>query len=259
MIEYKMEIPLKKEDFDETGKIRASSLLFFFQEAAARHADLLGVGFDYMIQKGRIWIITKLRFRVERPMDPKGSYYVKTCPRQKKSRVCPRDYYIYSQDGTLMVTGTTLWSVMDHESRKLERVDFEYEGVLSETAPFADGFPRFHMKEPESAGSYTITEADLDVNDHTNNCRYADLVCSTSKIRDITELSIQFSKDTRLGDRIQLFREAVPGGELICGSKSRGEKAWEGDDPRENEDEKKPGGAAGSGSLVFLAKVCGEA
>ena len=41
-----MDIRLKQEDFDDKGNIRAGALLYFFQEAAAEHADLLGVGFE---------------------------------------------------------------------------------------------------------------------------------------------------------------------------------------------------------------------
>lgn len=258
MIEHRMDIQLKKDDFDETGKLRAGAILSFFQDAAAQHADLLGVGFDRMIANGRIWIITKLRFRVEKDVEPTGNYYVRTWPRQKKSRSCPRDYYLYSQQGELMVAGTTLWSIIDFKSRRLERIDFEYDGILCDKEAFEDGIPRLHMQNLEPAGSYTIEESDLDVNDHTNNCRYADLVCGTSEIEKIEELSIQFSKETRLGDKIQLFREAVPGGELICGKRvSAGETA--GGDPLRTKDEAgKAERADSNGQLVFLAKVVGK-
>ena len=238
MIEHRMDIQLKQEDFDEKGNIRAGALLYFFQEAAAEHADLLGVGFDDMIKKGRIWIITKLRFSILSAMEPGQAYYVMTYPRQKKSRICPRDYYICSREGKPMVKGTTLWSIIDYKTRKLERIDFEYDGELYEKAAFEDGFPKLHMKAPVEAGIYTITKEDLDVNDHTNNCRYADLVRDTSQIEEIKEFSIQFSKETRLGDKISLSREPVPGGELICGS-----RITKGDE--------------GAGDTIFLAKVSG--
>lgn len=240
MIEHRMDIRLKQEDFDDKGNIRAGALLYFFQEAAAEHADLLGVGFEHMIEKGRIWIITKLRFRILTAMEPGGNYYVMTYPRQKKSRICPRDYYICDQEGKLLVKGTTLWSIMDYKTRKLERIDFEYEGELYEEEAFEDGFPKLHMKNPEEAGVYTVKEEDLDVNDHTNNCRYADLVRGVSQTEEIKEFSIQFSKETRLGDKIRLSREAVPGGELICGSRVRSEADGE-----------------EGGDTVFLAKVLG--
>lgn len=240
MIQHRMDIQLKREDFEENGAIRAGALLYFFQEAAAEHADLLGVGFEHMMKKGRVWVITKLRFSILSSMRPGGSYYVMTYPRQKKSRICPRDYYICDQNGEAMVKGTTLWSIMDYRTRKLERIDFEYEGELYAQEAFADGFPKLHMKHPKEAGVYTVTEEDLDVNDHTNNCRYADLVRGISQTEEIKEFSIQFSKETRLGDKIKLSREAVRGGELICGSRIR-----KGTDKEEGSD------------TVFLAKVSG--
>lgn len=217
MIQYKMPIHLEGEHFHENGTIRAGALLLFFQQVAEKHADLLGVGYEDMMKDGRIWVITRLRCRVLEEMNIDGSYYIVTYPRPKKSRICPRDYYIYDDEGKLMVIGSGLWSVMDYKTRKLERIPFEYEGELYEKDAFEEGFERLQMNAPEEVGVHTVVSEDLDQNDHTNNCRYADLACDAAQMGVLRELSIQFAKETRLGDEIRLYKEEHQGAVIISG------------------------------------------
>lgn len=226
MLEYRMDIELKPEDFDPKGQVRPGAILHFFQEVAACHAEEMGIGYEDMIKDDLIWIITKLRYRVLAPMSHEGSYYVVTYPREKRSRVCHRDYYIYDGGGDPVVIGSSLWNIINYKTRKLERINFEYQDEIYDKDAFEDGFARLHMKEASDAGSYVITREDLDVNDHTNNSRYADLVQRTSGLDTPREFLIQFSKETRLGDTILLSTEPADGGELICGRLDSGETVF---------------------------------
>lgn len=226
MLEYKMEIQLKKEDFDEKGEIRLGALLHFFQDIAARHADQMGIGFDDMIKDNLIWIITKLRCRIVKPLTPGQRYYIMTYPRKKRSRICPRDYYLYDEADKIYAFGTSLWSVINYKTRKLERIPFDYGESLYEKDAFEEGFEKLHMENPRCLGSYTVRMEDLDVNDHTNNCRYADLVRGLSELRTIGEFTIQFSKETRLGDKIVLSGHKEAGCEIIRGSLSNDETVF---------------------------------
>lgn len=218
MLEYKMEIRLEKKDFDEKGEIRPGALLRFFQDIAALHADQMGIGFDDMMKDDLIWIITKLRCRIAAPLSPGQNCYILTYPRKKRSRICPRDYYLYDEADKLCAYGTSLWSVINYKTRKLERIPFDYGEELYEKDAFPEGFEKLHMENPRSLGSYTVKKEDLDVNDHTNNCRYADLVRSISEVERIGEFTIQFSKETRLGDEILLSGHKEAGQETIRGS-----------------------------------------
>ena len=226
MLAYKMNLHLSAEDFDKNGQIRPGALLYYFQDAAARHADEMGIGYDDMIADDRIWIITKLRCRIESSLSPEKNYILTTCPRKKRSRICPRDYYIHNEAGTIFARGTSLWSVINYKTRKLERIPFDYGDDLFEKDAFADGFQKLHLERPEASGSYTIQSEDLDINDHTNNCRYADLVRQISRLNTIRELTIQFSKETRLGDELFFFRETEKEEETICGQLVDGETVF---------------------------------
>lgn len=54
MSENVFKITLRNSDFDFYGKIKPSSVLDIFQEAATRHAEILGVGFSASIEKNML-------------------------------------------------------------------------------------------------------------------------------------------------------------------------------------------------------------
>ena len=51
MLEYRLDVSVTENDFNEDGTIKLSSLLFFFQEAATQHADIIGVGMDALLEQ----------------------------------------------------------------------------------------------------------------------------------------------------------------------------------------------------------------
>ena len=218
MVEYRKGIRTEKEDFYESGQIKLSSLLFFFQEAATEHAEIIGVGGDDLMKDNIVWILAKMKLRIMNDIEPDCDYYVMTYPRAQKSRFCPRDYYLYNKDGKLMVVGSAMWSLMDWTTRKVVRAtDLDFGGTFREDEAFPEGFEKVRAKEPVYVMDYVVGPEDIDENEHTNNCRYADMVAMGSDISPIKEFVLQFSKETREGETISLCRENVDDGQVVIG------------------------------------------
>ena len=95
MLKHRVDFKTTEKDFNEKGNIKLSSLLYFCQEAATQHAELIGVGMDDLLKENIIWVVVKMKVRVLAKMMPDQDYYVMTYPRQQKSRYYPRDYYIF--------------------------------------------------------------------------------------------------------------------------------------------------------------------
>ena len=67
----------------------------------------------------------------------------------------------------------------------------------------------------EPAARHQVTEADLDKNQHVNNCRYADMIDEAAGSSAHREMTIHFAKETRLGDEILLYTD---GGHHVVGT-----------------------------------------
>lgn len=228
MLEYKLDVEIKGTDFNEDGNIKLSSLLFFFQEAATQHADVIGIGMDALLEKNIIWVLTKMKVRITGKLTAGSGYYVMTYPRAVKSRFCPRDYYLYNSDDQLVAVGSGMWSLVDWTTRKVIRAtDVDFGGTFREDEAFPEGFEKVRMTEPEQVSEYTVRAEDIDANMHTNNCRYADMMnMAAADVSEVKEFVIQFSKETKEGDVIKLFRETADDAQLVGGKLADGQTVF---------------------------------
>lgn len=217
MVEHKKKFRTEAGDFYENGQIKLSSVLYFFQESATEHADIIGVGGDVLMKDNIVWILAKMKMRILTNLQPDSEYYVMTYPRAQKSRFCPRDYYLYDADDQLVAVGSAIWSLMDWTTRKIVKMDLNFGGHLREDEAFPEGFEKIRVKEPAEAGEYLITAADIDANEHTNNCVYGDIAMRAATITEVKDFVIQYSKETREGEVIKLFREETEDGQIVGG------------------------------------------
>lgn len=217
MLKYTDSFITGNGDFHSNGNIKAGSLMFQFQEIAAAHAEALGIGFDELIADNRIWVMSKLRFRVYRRFDASEEYRIETYPRRKKGVTFFRDYYVYDKDEKLMAAGISHWCVINFESRKIEKTDIDFDGEYTDRVPFEDGIRKIRAGELLPAGEHTVIESDLDKNRHTNNCRYADMVEQITDIGEYDDFTINFSREALLGDVISLYKEETAEGFIVVG------------------------------------------
>lgn len=217
MLMLEESISFTDRDFDENGNIKASSLMYAFQEIASDHAASLGFGFDDLIKQDLIWVLSKLKFRVNGALQKDTVYRLQTYPRPKKGVTFFRDYYILGENDIVLAEGTAYWCIINFKTRKVERTKVDFDGTYIDHEPFENGIERFRINEDEliSIGSHKVTEDDLDENEHVNNCRYADMV--ENVLAGHTMFSIYFSKEARMGDEILLYKEEINGDTIVAG------------------------------------------
>lgn len=227
MLKLKKKIRFTDSDFDEKGNIRASSLMYYFQEIAAEHADKLGIGYEELIKDNKIWVMSKLKFKIFGKPAEGREYELTTYPRPRKGVTYYRDYYLCETDGTLTAAGLSHWCVINFATRKIERTSLEFEGEYIDHAVFSEGIEKIKPSEPVAAGVHVVTGEDLDINEHTNNCRYADIVSELLGSSDIRSFNINFAQESRLGDRILLLREATDEGSIVVGKLEDGRTVFQ--------------------------------
>lgn len=226
MLKHRLDFRTTTEDFNENGKIKLSSLLHFCQEVATEHADIIGIGMDELLKIDIIWVLVKMKLRILEDMYQDEDYYIVTYPRPQKSRYCPRDYYIYDKNDKLVVVGSSVWSLVNCVTRKMVRHELDFNGEFTTEIPFPEGFGKIRMKEPDVAGEYVVVEKDIDNNGHCNNCSYGDMVERVTDVKQVGEFLIQYSKETKLGETIQLHCQNTEDGQMISGTLADGETVF---------------------------------
>ena len=216
MLKYEEYIEWSDTDFDDAGSIKSSSLMYAFQEIAAVHATNLNLGFDDMISHNNIWVLSKLRFKVYGEILKDRRYRLETYPRPKKGIKFFRDYYLYDEDN-LISAGTSHWCIINFETRKVERTKLDFDGEFIDYEPFEGGIEKIKADNLKEAGSYEVTEDDIDINRHVNNCRYADMVDRAVCGMKYNDFNIHFAKEAKLGDNIKLYTGKMDDWEVIIG------------------------------------------
>lgn len=207
----------KQIEFNESqfkdGNVLPKEILDAFQNIAIAHAEMLGLGFDNMIAKNQIWVVTKLKYELTGTILPNKKYTLITYPKKKNRLTFDRDYYIYDND-KMLAKGTSAWCVVNFETRSIVRPDFDFEGETYDILAFSEPLKKIVIENETKVGEYTITNQDIDNNNHTNNTVYSSMVTKVVNSNKFNSLQINFAKETVLGDTVELY---ACSNNVVCG------------------------------------------
>jgi len=166
---------------DFTGRWRPSAILEAMQDLATAHSEELGMGRALLLRRGVIWILsrTHLQMRAYPMMD--GRVRVRTWPGVANRFFFPRYFVLEEPGGERLGAAAQLWLLLDVSARSVippakAGLAFPDTSRMPAPLPTPDRVIRFESGQcftRERAALY----ADLDVNGHVNNARYADWVC----------------------------------------------------------------------------------
>ena len=227
---YNFTLRLRASDFDCNRQIKPSAILDLFQEAAGAHAKELGIGFEDILERKLLWVITKEKFEILKSPPMHSEVVVHTWPHEPSRITFERDYLVESVDGEPLVKGTSEWVIVSAETRKIVSVKDLYplESYVAEKL-FEGKFSKIGDFETVSyEGNAKPAFCDLDMNCHVNNIKYADFILNTIDLKDreIEFFQLDFHREVKKGDDIKLC--FCDNGEeiLVKGLNEAGEKMF---------------------------------
>lgn len=208
---WQKEYTLRAGDFDKFDRIKPASVLDLFQDAAGQHAEEIGVGFNDMILRHYLWVLTRVKFEIVIAPKRYQAVVVKTWPLEPNRLNYRREYCIEDTNGNLLIKGSSEWVVLHSVERKLLSVpnlySFTY-GFHNEVM-FTDKAKK--VKDFEIYDNPYIVNAsfsELDVNDHVNNTQYANYVMNAinpQKDTIIKTFQIDYRKEVMLGAQLKVY------------------------------------------------------
>lgn len=209
---WQKEYYLRASDFDKYHNIKPSAVLDLFQDAAGQHAVEIGVGFDEMISRSYLWVLTKIKFKIISNPSLYQKVIVKTWPLAPNRLSYRREYCIENENGERLIVGSSEWVVIHSEKRRFLSVPDLY--------PFTDGFHEELMFEGKLGKAHHDFEAEgaprrvdagfseLDVNNHVNNTKYAnyvlDAINPSSSCR-LDTFQIDYRKEVLQGEKLDIY------------------------------------------------------
>ncbi|MDD5923512.1 MAG: thioesterase [Clostridia bacterium] len=213
---------LRLSDFDSDRRLRISSILDLFQDIAAIHSEMIGTGFDEVKKLGVSWVIMRTKLKIHKLPKMYTNVTVRTWP-HKPSRSCfIRDSEIYDEDGNLLIEGSSIWTIIDNETRKQcdpDLINYTLDSYYDHSTLSGETIKRirdFNTDAIEPLCSVSPLMSDLDFNGHVNNTKYVKYAFDALQQKSepkVNEFQIDYHKELRLGDNINVYCQQSDG---IC-------------------------------------------
>ena len=228
---FEKEYALRGSDFDCYDRLRPASVLDLFQDVAGIHAIRLGVGFDDLIAREMIWVLTKVKYEVVGAVRRYDRVRVRTWPLPPSRVNFRREYCIEELDGTPLVHGTSEWVVVHSEKRRVLPAGNVYPDEEYCLQQLFEGRLRKIPAAPAEGAGYGVTPTftHLDINGHVNNTKYADYVLDALQLpRDkaVRAFQIDYHRELLLGTPVQLHWQWQEDTALVCGRNAEGENMF---------------------------------
>lgn len=207
---YKQTFPITDLHVDCFGRLKPSTILFFAQEAAGQHCQLLRLDWDTLSQKNLFWAVTRHRVQITRLPCRGETITVETWPMPTTKVAFPRSVVAYDQQGGELFRAISIWVLMDTQTRAMilpGKSGVLVEGTLRGRELAA---PRSLVPAVmQNTCTRTVDYTHLDRNGHMNNTRYLDwldglLPSAFHQAHPLREMTVCYHNEALEGQRIDL-------------------------------------------------------
>lgn len=197
-------------DYDKNCRMTLFSFLKYQQEAAEQHANVIGYSFDEMLSHNMAFLVNQSRNIIYRMPKYHDKIHIVTWPSGTKGVRFYRCFEWYSDSGEHLASGMNVYIIVDTNTHKPLKSTSLYGELKAYDYPCKarEYMPKIPVADTEFVGTKTVLFTDLDVNNHLNNARYADILQNflpTNRQDDIiTGFAVDFVKEAPLGLQINI-------------------------------------------------------
>lgn len=221
--------PFRKEHFrirhsevTRKGFLRANVFFDYMQEIAAGHANEIGVGLRTLEEHGMMWVLSRLKLKIDRTPYLGENVEVMTYPTGFERLFATREFFFTDGSGAEIAAGSSCWLLLD--SAKFRPL----KPSVSLPAPLPDnsarkrnfiGLEKLNREAVSDPMTFPVFESMIDVNRHMNNAHYVThvfdwLARKSGSVPELSEIQVNFNAAT------------APGAVLTASGKLDGEKFY---------------------------------
>lgn len=217
-------------DLDQYDRLSPAAIFDFFQDIAGRHAEMLGIGFHPLLEKGYYWVLTRNVYEIVHPLTSYDDLVVSTWPHKPSSFDFTREYEIHDSKGQLLVKGLSKWLILSKDTHQIQRsrVVSYGTGKHLERRNFntsLDKLENYDLLKAPSIYQTKITHSQIDHNGHMNNAEYAVEIFNAlapNKKQIIQRFEINYLGEMFIGDTLSIHSKDF--GDFIAVEGYRGDE-----------------------------------
>lgn len=169
-----VDLTVRASDCHPDGQMKPYALMQCLQEAAACHAEDLGVGFADLQRRNGLWVLANMRLEIARLPRWNERLAVKTWPSGFTRLIATREFIGAAEDGGERFRAASEWMILDKRSgrpKNLTRLELD----LPAAGPKALTSELRRLRPSgayETALTLRVPYSALDFNGHVNNTEY---------------------------------------------------------------------------------------
>ena len=109
---YRENIRVRHREADRNGRLKLLSWFDFLQEAAANHAARLGVGLNALTERGRLWVLSRLKLEIRRSPRIGEELTVETYPSGVNRLFFTREFQVFDKSGEVIARASSAWLLL---------------------------------------------------------------------------------------------------------------------------------------------------
>lgn len=206
------ECNLHESDFDVTSNVKLQRVMELMQDAATTHAEILGIGWDYMDSHGLFWILSKVKIVFNKPLGRQiRKFKLYTWPIAANRLYMERRFKAVDDNGETLFSSSTLWMIIERDSRKIISRDVaaEYYNFDFDSADCGcdANFDRMRRDETyELSYSSRVMRSQLDINKHVNNTSYINYAIDVLGLDEqLSAVELVYHKEMVLGEVVNVY------------------------------------------------------
>ncbi len=172
---FEKSFQVRSYEVDLNGRVRATALLNYMQEAAGDHSRLLGIAVRDLMPLGLTWVLSRTHLRITDTVHSREEVRVRTWPASREGRFSCREFEMTAADGRPLALATCSFALLDLASRRPVVIGARLPAYpLLPRRALDDCFPSLtRLAGAERELTFRVGIEDLDINRHANNVAYA--------------------------------------------------------------------------------------
>lgn len=190
-----------------------SALMVYLQDTAILHSDSLGYTLDYLAERKRGWAVVNWHIAINRMPKRGETMRIWTWSNKIRRMQAERSYYVYDENGNVIIHVASRWIYMDLERRRPVPIEPDMEERYGDSPICAIEQEKFTLpqvseEETPILREFTITRRDTDTNGHANNVKYIewamdDVPDAVYDMTQVYDLKVVYRKECYKGSKLK--------------------------------------------------------
>jgi len=212
---WEEEIRIHTFQMDPKGRAQLFTICNYLQEAASMHASYAGLGFDDMMSRNQVWVLTRLKVEIDQYPVWNDRLKLQTWSRGNEGIFYLRDFTIQDKHDNTIIRATSSWAAINIKTRRPELVDgLEIKLYNQKDRIVLDSklekLPE--LKSKTLIGEHEVQYTDIDIVFHVNNVKYIEMLFNAiplerHKINKVKSLEVNYLGETGYGESMQIFTD----------------------------------------------------